>query len=147
MIYDKIENAKKYLGINKNLDIALDYISLHDLQSLPDGKTVIDGDNVFVNVMTADTNENNDGVFEYHKSHFDIQIDLIGCEKVLTALDDSAESLKYTDDIGFKSAEPTACCILKPGYFTVCMANELHKPTLAVEKSQSIRKAVLKISV
>ena len=38
MIYDKIENVKKYLGISPNLDKALNFIMRTDLNSLPEDK-------------------------------------------------------------------------------------------------------------
>ena len=53
MIYDKLSNLGLYKGMNPNLDTAIDYILSHDLNELPLGKTVVDGDNVYVNVMDA----------------------------------------------------------------------------------------------
>ena len=41
MIYDKLSNAKRYLGISENLDVALRFIAEHDLNELPLGKTEI----------------------------------------------------------------------------------------------------------
>ena len=53
MIYDKLSNLGLYKGMNKNLDTAIDYLSSHDLNELPLGKNVVDGDNVYINVMDA----------------------------------------------------------------------------------------------
>ena len=38
-----------YKGIAKNIDTAINYIETHDLMALPKGKTIVDGDNVFIN--------------------------------------------------------------------------------------------------
>lgn len=35
MIYDRLSNVRKYLGINENLDIALNYIAEH-LADMPE---------------------------------------------------------------------------------------------------------------
>ena len=51
MIYDKMSNLKLYKGMNKNLDTAIDFITSHDLNTLPLGRTIVDQDNVFINVM------------------------------------------------------------------------------------------------
>ena len=53
MIYDKLINIGLYKGMNKNLDTAIDFILSHDLNELPMEKTVVDGDNVYINVMEA----------------------------------------------------------------------------------------------
>ena len=53
MIYDKLENIGRYKGMNKHLDTAIDYILHNDLSSLPSGRTELDGDNVYINVMEA----------------------------------------------------------------------------------------------
>ena len=60
MIYDKLSNLKAYLGFCKNLDTALNYLASHDLNSLPMGKTVVDGENVFLTVMTESYQEETD---------------------------------------------------------------------------------------
>lgn len=51
MIYDKLSNITLYKGLSKNLDTAIQFISTHDLNELPLGKTTIDGDRVYINVM------------------------------------------------------------------------------------------------
>ena len=50
MIYDTLNNLPNYLGISDNLDTAIEYIMARDIQTLPIGRTQIDGDKVFVNV-------------------------------------------------------------------------------------------------
>ena len=47
MIYDKLINMGLYKGMNRNLDTAIDFILSHNLNELPMGKTVVDGDNVY----------------------------------------------------------------------------------------------------
>ena len=46
MIFDKIENAAHYMGMNPNLDRALRFLAETDLSTLPEGRTEIDGDKV-----------------------------------------------------------------------------------------------------
>ncbi len=49
MIIGKLRDLKRYKGISKNIDTAIDYVLNHDLLTLPKGKTEIDGKNVYVN--------------------------------------------------------------------------------------------------
>ena len=51
MVYDTLENLSQYTGMFDHLDTAIEFIQNHDLNDLPLGKTEIDGENVFVNVI------------------------------------------------------------------------------------------------
>ena len=44
MIYDKTENAQRYMGISRNLDRALRYMTETDLAQMEDGRHEIEGD-------------------------------------------------------------------------------------------------------
>ena len=55
MIYDTIENARLYKGMNPHLDRAIEFMLTQDLNALPMGRTEIDGSNVFCNKMEAET--------------------------------------------------------------------------------------------
>ena len=44
MIYDLLTNIGNYRGMNRNLDKAIDYLMASDINTLPLGKTVIDGE-------------------------------------------------------------------------------------------------------
>ena len=60
MICDALENLNRYRGLHKNLETAIDYLTAyyvaHDLSDLPLGRTEVDGENVFINVMEAGLN-------------------------------------------------------------------------------------------
>lgn len=149
MIFDKIENAKRYLGKNPNLDTALTYIASTDLGSLPEGKTVIDGDRVFANVMQADTNPDTERVYEFHEKYYDIQIDLEGSEEVRFGTEYREVTQQYdpAKDIGFGHCVCEAGCRLSPGRFVICEPQEPHQPGGAVGgKSAHIRKIVVKVA-
>ena len=84
MIYDKTENAQRYMGISRNLDRALRYMTETDLAQMEDGRHEIEGDEVFVNIMQADTKADKKE-YEFHEEYYDIQIDLSGREDILFA--------------------------------------------------------------
>ena len=67
MIVDSFDYIMKYKGLHPNLDTAIDWLNSHTLDALENGKTLIDGDKVFVNVMDADLREANGAAFEYHR--------------------------------------------------------------------------------
>ena len=57
MVTDSLQNLEQYRGLHKNMDTVIDFLKKCDLTALPDGKTVIDGERLFVNVMEADLRE------------------------------------------------------------------------------------------
>ena len=80
MVTDSLQNLEQYRGLHKNMDTVIDFLKKCDLTALPDGKTVIDGERVFVNVMEADLREAEGAEYEYHKRYADLQIDISGSE-------------------------------------------------------------------
>ena len=80
MITDTLQNLPRYRGLHKNLDTAIHWLRHHDPNALPNGRTEVAGDAVFINVMDADLREAEGADFEYHRRYADLQIDLTGGE-------------------------------------------------------------------
>lgn len=80
MIVDSIRNMEQYRGLHNNLDTVIDFLQNCDLKALADGKTIIDGERVYVNVMEADLRDAEGAEYEYHKRYADLQIDIFGSE-------------------------------------------------------------------
>lgn len=149
MIYDKLTNMSSYKGINKNLDTAIDFILSHDLNQLPMGKTIVDGDNVYINVMDAKAQPVEERAYEIHKNYMDIQMDLIGVERIDTGDCRRMNSGEYNEekDVAKVTAEDLAECIIGPENFIICMPNEPHKPNIAVSEDVVLKKAVCKVHI
>lgn len=149
MIYDKLSNITLYKGLSKNLDTAIQFISTHDLNELPLGKTTIDGDRVYINVMETKAQPIEERKYEVHKNYMDIQIDLIGTERVDTGdyHQVTLEDYHQENDVAAASSEDLVQCILGPGNFIICMAREPHKPNIAVSDDTFLKKAVVKVHI
>ena len=149
MIYDKISNIKHYLGAYPHLDTAIHFIMEHKLEDLPLGKTVIDGDNVFVNIMDAKTIPADEKQYEIHKNYMDIQIDIAGIEAIHIGdeQDFICPNFNAEGDIGLGTASYLCSCIMGVGNFMVCMANEPHKPAVLVGDNPEVRKCVFKVHI
>lgn len=147
MIYDQIINIHKYMGISENLDKAFHYILNTDLKSLPLGKTEIDADKLFVNVMSVEGSESNANYFEVHKKYIDIQIDLDGTEIIEFGIGDFAEAIPMNEetDCGFYDAGNYVPCIMGEGKFLVLMPGEVHKPLVKIPGQDIKKKCVFKV--
>ena len=149
MIYDKLSNLGSYKGMNPNLDTAIDFITTHDLNELPLGKTVVDGTNVYINVMDAKASPVEERAYEIHKNYMDIQIDLVGVERIDTGDCTKMEVDEYDEekDVAKATAVDLAQCLIGPGNFIICMAGEPHKPNIAVSEDTVLKKAVCKVHI
>lgn len=146
MIYDKLSNLKNYIGMNENLDTAINYIMKNDLKSLPLGRTVVDGDKVYINVMEIETKDSSEVKFEVHKKYFDIHIDLIGKEK-LEIGDLNAGCTEYDEegDCCFSDTTTVNTSLLDETSFCLCYTLEPHKPGTAIAGAAKLKKAVVKV--
>ena len=149
MIYDKLSNINLYKGISKNLDTAIDYITSHSLTELPIGKTVIDGDNVYVSVSETSAHPVEERKYEIHKKYIDIQMDLVGIERIDIGDSSQTTIIDYNEakDMAAVTAPDLVQCIIGSGNFIICMVNEPHKPNIAVTEDTFLKKAVFKVLV
>ena len=147
MIYDTVENLLLYRGLSKNLDTAIRYILNNELDTLPAGKTVIDGENVYVNVIEAATIPGDKAPYEMHKNYIDLQVMLKGTELFEVALGETAITKPYesASDSCLVKADTSAVGTLCEGRFVIFPTMEPHKPMIRAQGCDKVRKAVFKV--
>lgn len=148
MLYDRLENLDQYTGLFEPLDTAIEWIQQNDLSQLPLGKTVIDGDKVFVNVVECDTRSSEEAQFETHTRYMDLQLDLEGVELYEVALGELEETQPYSEenDIAFYQSDVSCAGILGTERFVVFMTEEAHKPAVRAVGCDHVKKAIFKIA-
>lgn len=149
MIYDKLENITLYKGMNPNLDVAIDYITSHDLTTMEVGKYEILGTDVNLSVMEKESKDIATTPFELHKKYLDIHIDITGCEIIETGdmADATDEEYNEVKDFGTVKCSTKVTNYLAPGDFYICMLDEPHKPLCAVDEKILVKKCVFKVLV
>ena len=146
MLVDSFDYIACYKGLHPNLDTAIDWLNSHTLDALENGRTIIDGEKVFVNVMDADLRDAEGAAFEYHRRYADLQIDLSGGEHWGWASEGRPEGEFSTEnDVGFASGPEHAGGELGEGRFVIFFPGELHKPSCKTPGCDHVRKAVVKI--
>ena len=147
MIVDSFDYIACYKGLHPNLDKAIDWLNSHTLDALENGKTIIDGENVFVNVMDADLRDADGAAFEYHRRYADLQIDITGGEGWGYTNEPGEEVGEYTVDCGGQDSASVVSGALGEGRFVLFFPTELHKPGLVQDGCTNVRKAVVKIKM
>ncbi|MEA8845350.1 N-acetylneuraminate anomerase [Escherichia coli] len=113
------------------------------------GRYELQGDNIFMNVMTFNTQSPVEKKAELHEQYIDIQLLLNGEERILFGMAGTArqcEEFHHEDDYQLCSAiENEQAIILKPGMFAVFMPGEPHKPGCVVGEPGEIKKVVVKV--
>lgn len=150
MIIGKLTDLYRYKGIAKNIDTAIHYIETHDLLALPKGKTVVDGDNVFINRDTYVAKPLEECFYENHENYMDLQIVLKGQElfaythitnptlKVTVPYNPDKDVTKYSCEGGvfFTLEEGFALVYTEDIHLAKCKAND-----------DIVEKAVIKIKI
>ena len=148
MICDTLDQLHLYKGFHKNLDTAIEFLAAHPLDTLPLGRTEVDGEEVFINVMDADLKPHTGSHAEYHRLYADLQIDLTGSEHWGWASEGKDEgAFDEAVDCGFKSGAEHVGGVLGGGRFAIFFPGELHRPGVEMPGCDRVRKAVVKIKM
>lgn len=142
MIIDQLESFARYAGLGENFATAVRYVQEHDLYALPEGRTVVDGENVFINVA-ENVYDRKEMLWEAHREYADVQVVLSGSEGF-------GWSGLVTDDQteGPFPLPETASRLrfdLTGGQFVIFLPHEPHSPGNPAGESAPCRKAVIKV--
>jgi YhcH/YjgK/YiaL family protein len=149
MILDKLENAELYFGINNRIDKALHYIQNTDFTELETGRHDIEGDTLYANVFEYETKSATDSLLEAHRKYIDLQFVIEGEEQVGFATlkgQDIVKAYNELDDY-LLIEEKYVRITLKKGLFAIFFPDDLHKPSLKIEKTSKVKKVVVKIKI
>lgn len=149
MIYDHIDQQRRYRAVHPGLGAAFDYILNFD-QSTPDGKYAIEGDRVFAMVQSYTTSPAPQRQYEAHKKYIDLQYVVSGEEIIYhLPLELLTETTPYNaeKDVAKYSGPNVQALIMRPGDFTILFPHDGHNPNCSNGSDRAMRKIVLKISV
>ena len=151
MIYNTLGNSALYECVHPGFKAAFAFIR-EAATDIPDGKYVIDGDNVIAHVMTKETKTRDEISPEYHRKYIDVQFILDGEEGCdLSANVERKHTVPYDaeKDIAFLAEDPeTAKLRVAKGYLYIVWPHEPHKPLCSIGKAaRQVRKIVVKVAV
>lgn len=149
MILGKISHLDKQTGLCEKLVNIIKRALTFQPETLDAGRYEIEGDTVFMNVMTFDTLKYDTKRYEQHREYLDIQILLSGSERIdFGPLDAAVEPDTYHQDDDYQLCdvvEPVQSLTMEPGMLAVFFPGEPHKPGCISKVEQTITKVVIKV--
>ena len=127
---------------------AIAYINTHDLNALEPGKHLIDGDNLFVNIVDSNMKTPEQARLEVHDRYIDIQVPLSKEETFGVAPRSSCKEpdgeMNIEKDILFYRDPVTETITAAPGEVVTFAPETAHAPLIG---EGTIRKASFKVKV
>ena len=150
MIVDTLSNAAQYGVLGERIATALRFLQENDCARLPVGKTPIDGDQVFALVQDNTTKPREQGVWEAHRKHIDVQFVAAGIEEMGYANVNTLTVRKpYDEQTDFALFDGAGSFVTVPaGSFTIFFPQDAHIPGSAVDGQPApVRKVVVKVAI
>lgn len=148
MIFDKLENAKKYFALHPGFEAAFNFLKQDDLVIMECMTYEIDGKNIYAMITNNPGKKKEEAKLEAHKKYIDIQFLMEGTEEIgWKAYDDCNEVLKeYSEekDIEFFADEAQTYLNFTPHTFAIFYPEDAHAPMVA---DSNIHKVVIKVIV
>jgi YhcH/YjgK/YiaL family protein len=152
MILDAVVNVAHYRGTHEAVDRALALLATVPWMKLEDGRHEL-AEGVFALLSSYVTGGPEEGRFEGHRQHADIQLLLQGRETIYWAPTADLEVEEEYDPAGdiLYFREPAAARVaaaplaVRPGLFLLLYPADAHKPGRLWGTRREVRKAVLKV--
>lgn len=151
MIVSDLAHIGQQVLTGTDLEKALDFLRRLDPEGATDGRTEIDGQNVFALLQHYETITADSPKFEYHREYIDVQYIVSGEEIIAWA---PAERMTVTEpydrdkDICFGTVPKgqTTPVYLKAGQLAVFYPDDGHAPRLAATAPSPVFKIVVKVA-
>ena len=145
MIIDTLANLGKYVALNPLFQDVVDFINNNDLASMPTGKVLIKGNELYANFTVAKGKTKAEAKLESHDVMIDIQIPFNVPESMgytpRTDLDEQPYNAEK--DITFYDGLAQQYITVHPGMFVIFFPQDAHAP--CVSEASEIRKVIFKV--
>ena len=150
MILDRLDQSDLYARLGDRFAAGFAYLRSTDLAALPDGRYLIRGDDLLAIVQTYTTKPPEQGRWEAHRHHADIQFIVRGVEQMAVTPLPGMKLLPPYDpqkDVEFYAGGATAgeFFTVSAGRFALFLPHDVHMPSLMLERPAEVKKVVVKV--
>ncbi len=152
MIVSNLTHIHAQIRMTPHFEKAFQFLSQADLAALPDGRAVIDGDNVYAEVQSYNSKPHAGAKYEAHRRYIDVQYVVSGEEYIgWTPIEKLNITTPYHIEhdylLGDVAASDVILVRLQAGQFAVLYPFDAHAPRLAIDAPMAIKKIVVKVAV
>ena len=151
MIFGNISYENSNASMPEALKKCIEYAKANKLIDFEKGSHVIDGENLFVNIVEYDTTVKEERFWEAHREYLDVHLMLRGNERIALNFIENLEQREYQADGDFLPLDGdnvNAEVVLSDGDFLVCYPEDAHMTALkAGEEKETIKKAIFKVKI
>ena len=149
MILGNIKDKERYNFLDKRIIECFKYSLENNLKDFTTGTHKIDGDDVFVNIVSYKTVDKEERFWEAHKKYIDVHLMLDGEERILLNHIDNLERKPYQEEGDFLplEGEEASMVTLKSGDFLICYPEDAHMTAVKVKDEKVIKKAIFKVII
>lgn len=147
MIFDHIDNRRRYYCLGGGYKLALDFFAAYDPTGAEKADIALDGDKVFVKIRPMLSKQRECAQYEAHSRYTDIHFVAAGIESIGFASRSAMAEGEYNEekDVAFLDGEGQFVT-LKPGFFMITQPQDAHMPALAPDgKPSELVKLIAKI--
>ncbi|GHT62453.1 hypothetical protein AGMMS50239_15810 [Bacteroidia bacterium] len=147
---NKEEFIRQYAANPKLWQKAFRFLASPEFPHLPEGKQVIDDENLFVNINEYDTKNTEDAKCEAHIKYADIQFMITGEELMgLTPLSNTQNPTPYSEekDIYFMQPNDMQYYLADTSNFFIFFPSDAHRPAVKVKENVPVKKAIVKVRI
>ena len=148
MIFDSIENYKRYEGMKNNIYNALIYLRTTDLANASVGRIDLDGDFLFALVQEYQTKPLEQSKWEAHRKYIDIQYMISGQERMGFVNIQKMQLGEFVDEKDFQPMTGSGNFVdVSAGSFTIFYPDDGHMPGICIGSPSLIKKVVIKAKI
>lgn len=149
MIFGNTKHLDEYPFLDKQIKTCFAYAQAHDLLKYETGSHEIDGQELFVNIVEYTTTAPENRFWEAHKQYLDLHLMLHGTEQIDLNFVQNMNVRDYveTDDFVPMDGDKNSSVVLCENDFLICYPSDGHRTAVAVNKPETIKKAIFKIRI
>ena len=147
MIMDTIARGAAYAALHPAFAKAFAFLRDTNLAALPDGRLELDGERLFVLVMTLDGRGRDGAKLEVHRRYIDIQVVVTGADVMgWSPIAACREPLPFDEakDAGLLNDVSASWILVPQGTFTIFFPEDAHAPLAGTGR---VKKAVVKVAL
>ncbi|MDN6626960.1 MAG: YhcH/YjgK/YiaL family protein [Pisciglobus halotolerans] len=127
----------------------INYLKEHDLASKEKGSHPIEGEDFFVNVIEYETTDEDNRIWESHKSYLDIHVVATGVERIYHSFIENMKAGSYHEEDDYLEITGTKenTINLSPNQLLVFYPEDTHKTGMKTDKEMTVKKGVFKVKL